>query len=272
MKLQKSTYCLFCALLIFAAASFIYGTGKLGLNAGDKLNTLYEKTFNISPGKNLFVDVSGGDITITTWDKSEVYVKVSGNESAEKSMDFTFEGNDSEVRIKGKKKSSISSWFNGINVKVEVKVPYQFNSDVNTSGGDINYSGVKGKANLNTSGGDVWGDKFGGSLKISTSGGDISLSGSETEIDAHTSGGDIMLDYSGDNMGIDLSTSGGDIDIRIPSGFKASVELSTSGGEISCSHTIGNIRKSSSTKLSGDMNGGGNMLAAHTSGGDVELR
>ena len=132
--------------------------------------------------------------------------------------------------------------------------------------------GVSGIAELNTSGGDVWGEKFGKSLNISTSGGDISLIGGDTKINAETSGGDIKLDYLGENKGIDLSTSGGDIAIKLPENFKASIELSTSGGDVSCSLNMSNIKKSSGSKLVGDINGGGEILSAHTSGGDIAVR
>ena len=50
---------------------------------GDRdLKVLHEKTFSISPGKTLKVEGSSGDITLTTWDKSEVYVKILGNDKA----------------------------------------------------------------------------------------------------------------------------------------------------------------------------------------------
>jgi DUF4097 and DUF4098 domain-containing protein YvlB len=237
----------------------------------DNLQLIKEKSFNLSSGKELKVDVSGGEIMVTFWDKSEVYVKILGNENAMEKMDFSIEGNDELVKVVAEKKSSVTSWFSKIQLKVEVKVPEDFNVDLNTSGGDIKYGGVKGNAILNTSGGDIWCDRFMGDLNISTSGGDINLFGSDAKIIAETSGGDIKLEYSGENKGIDLSTSGGDIDIILSKDFAASMELSTSGGEVSCSMDMSNIKKLSGSKLFGDINGGGEKLSAHTSGGDVSV-
>ena len=91
------------------------------------------------------------------------------------------------------------------------------------------------------------------------------------KINAETSGGDINLEYEGENKGIDLSTSGGDIDINLPKDFKASMELSTSGGDVSCSLNMSNVKKSSGSRLIGDLNGGGEKLYAHTSGGDITV-
>jgi hypothetical protein len=49
------------------------------------------------------------------------------------------------------------------------------------------------------------------------------------------------------------------------------VELSTSGGDVSCSLDMSNIKKLSESKLVGDINGGGEKLYVHTSGGDISV-
>ena len=208
---------------------------------------------------------------ITYWDKEEVYVKILGDEDAMEKMNFALEGNDEEVKVTGKKKSSVSSWFSSIDLKVEIKVPSQFNLDVNTAGGDIKCGGITGKAELNTSGGDIWADKFSGNLIGSTSGGDVFIFCRDAKINAETSGGDIKVEYEGENKEIDVSTSGGDIEIKLPKEFKAAMELSTSGGDVSCSLNMSNVKKSSGSRLIGDLNGGGEKLSAHTSGGDITV-
>jgi hypothetical protein len=49
------------------------------------------------------------------------------------------------------------------------------------------------------------------------------------------------------------------------------MELSTSGGDVSCSLNMSNVKKSSGSRLIGDLNGGGQKLSAHTSGGDITV-
>jgi DUF4097 and DUF4098 domain-containing protein YvlB len=261
----------FIAYLIVSLSFTFTACGSIHLDLGDDLQLIKEKSFNISSGKELKVDISGGDVKVTSWNKSEVEVEIWGNENAMKKMNFSIEGNDELVKVIAERKSSVTSWFSNIQLKVEVKVPKEFNVDLNTSGSDIKYGGVTGNAVLNTSGGDIWGDKFTGDLDASTSGGDIFLFCSDAKINAETSGGDIKLDCDGVNRGIDLSTSGGDIDIKLPENINASVELSTSGGDVSCSLDMSNIKKLSESKLVGDINGGGEKLYAHTSGGDISL-
>ena len=266
LKRQLAIFILFTSTISFASC---HGT-HISINHDYQL--IKEKTFSISPGKELIVDASSGDVIVTYWNKSEVNVKISGNDNAINNMEFSIEGDDESVKVSAKKKSSVSSWFSNIGLEIEIKVPSEFNVNVHTSGGDIKYGGVSGNAKLNTSGGDIWGEKFKGNLNISTSGGDISLIGSDAKIIAETSGGDIRLDYEGQNNGIDLSTSGGDIKIKLPEDFNASLELSTSGGDVSCSLNLSNVQKLSDTKIVGDLNNGGEKLSAHTSGGDISVR
>ena len=260
-------------LLFVALVSYMF-LGAANSNASANsydLKVLHEKTFPIDPGKQLKVKTQTGDVEVTYWDESKVYIKILGDDDAEERMSFEFNNNENLVEIIADKSSSISSWFSGIRLKYEIKVPAKFNVDVSTSGGDIKLGGVSGTAKLYTSGGDVWADRVEGNLDVSTSGGDISLICGGTEIAAHTSGGDIDLKYSGPNFGIDLSTSGGDIQVELPSDFDASMELSTSGGDVSCNLTMNNASKLSGHKIVADLNNGGMEFNAHTSGGDIDV-
>ena len=236
---------------------------------GDK-KVLHEKTFKISAGKRIILDADAGDIQITPWDKSEVYVKVVGNDNAEEKYDYIFNANSDEVKIEVEKKGGWS-WFSNINLRFEIKVPGNFNIDANTAGGDIKVGGVKGEINLKTSGGDIWGDRFEGNFTAKTSGGDITLFCNNAKIEANTSGGDIELEYTGSNKGIELKTSGGNIDIKVPKDFNAKAELKTSGGDVDCNLTLNNVKRLSETKIDANINSGGAPLIAVTSGGDVSV-
>ncbi|MFO7526735.1 MAG: DUF4097 family beta strand repeat-containing protein [Ignavibacteriaceae bacterium] len=252
-------------------SSFLYA--EMYIPNPPSAETLHHRTFKISPGKELILSTESGDVIVTPWDRSEVEVKVIGNERARERMQFSFIANDDKVEIKGKRDGSGWSWFSGMNLQYEIMVPSSFNINISTSGGDIKVGGVSGTVLLNTSGGDIWADRCIGSIEAKTSGGDINIYTSNTPVIAKTSGGDIELEYSGVNKGIELKTSGGDIDIRVSQDIKASVELSTSGGSVSNSGiTINNASKMSRTKIIGEINGGGEILVARTSGGDVELK
>lgn len=237
---------------------------------GNDKKLIHEKTFKISAGKKVVLNTDAGDIQITPWDKSEVYVKVVGNDNAAEKYDYTFDANSEEVRIEVEKKGGWS-WFSNINLKFEIKVPNNFNIEANTSGGDIKVGGVTGDIGLKTSGGDIWGDRFEGNFVAKTSGGDITLFCNNARIDANTSGGDIELEYTGSNKGIQLKTSGGDIDVKVPKDFNAIAELKTSGGDVDCNLTLNNVKRLSETKIDANINNGGAALVAITSGGDISV-
>jgi DUF4097 and DUF4098 domain-containing protein YvlB len=271
----------FFILIIIAACSNLF--------AGN-LKVIKERTFEISPGKDLKVDASSGDVLISSWDKDEVYIKILGNEKAEDQMKFDFYNNENKVEVIAKREHWLFDWFSsGVKVRFEIKVPIKFNIkartsggdvyttntsgnlDISTSGGDIKFENVSGVFDVSTSGGDISGWNFHGDLNASTSGGDINLKGGDSKINASTSGGDIYLAYDGKNEGIDLSTSGGDIQIKLPEDFNASAKMHTSGGEISCDLTANRAKKISSTKFEADLNQGGNPLLVETSGGDISV-
>ena len=273
------------------------------------LHTLREKSFHIQPGKNLNIEASFGDVMITTWDKAEVHVKILGNDKAEEKVKFLVHNDEDEVSIKAESDKSIFHLFDwGPQMRFEIKVPNQFNTRVNTSGGDIKIADVKGNNFLKTSGGDVTLKNTDGNLKVSTSGGDIKLyrtkgtqgvstsggdiraeefvgnidaetsggdiylNGKDASINAGTSGGDIVVKYAGTNKGIELHTSGGDISVSLPSDFNASANLSTSGGDVDCDFRGNNADKISDSKFRADINSGGNKFIAKTSGGDIRVR
>ncbi|GBD88814.1 hypothetical protein BMS3Abin03_02756 [bacterium BMS3Abin03] len=259
-------------IVLFISAVIITACNQNYVVLSNDGKIISEKSFPISPGKTLIVNVAGTDVSINRWNKPEVYIKVLGNENAKEKLDINYRNDDSSVELSIKMKHSFFNWFNGISLAVEIKVPEKFNVNVSTSGGDITLTDVSGEHQLETSGGDINCRGFTGNLKVSTSGGDVSLKGMDSQIDAGTSGGDIVLDYSGENLGINLSTSGGDIDVKLPADFNAAMEISTSGGDVSCNLNMNNIDKNTEDEIIADLNNGGNLFSASTSGGDISVR
>ena len=258
---------------------------------GQDMKVIEEKTFQISPGKDLKVDASSGSVHISSWDKNEVYIKILGDDKTKDKMEFKFDNDENRVEVIAKRKSWFSGWFShGLKLHFEITVPEKFNVKVetgggsvhtedisgeinlSTSGGSIKLENVKGEFDVSTSGGSITAFNFQGDLDASTSGGSINLKGSDSKIKAETSGGGISLDYDGVNKGIYLSTSGGGIQINLPEDFNASAELYTSGGGISCDLTANNAKRISRTEFKADLNKGGKSLYAETSGGSINVR
>ncbi|GJQ61497.1 MAG: hypothetical protein SCALA702_05500 [Melioribacteraceae bacterium] len=272
------------------------------------IKVLHEKTFSVEKGELLELFASTGNVKITTWENDEVYVKVFGNSRAEEKVEFSFDETSRGVKIKAEKRGS--NWFNwgsGIKLNFEIRVPSRFDTEIKTAGGDIFVADLEGENELKTSGGDLTLFNLKGALEaktsggkieleghegkayLGTSGGDIDVKGQDGDIEAKTSGGDIEMNvksgrvrgstsggdvrlvYSGENEGIALSTSGGDIRMRLPSNIKAEIDCTTSGGRVRNNLNTTKIYRDKKTSLEAELNGGGALIKARTSGGDVTL-
>lgn len=273
-----------------------------------QFDTILEKTIGVSSGEELKVEAQGGDIDLETWSRDEVYVHITGNSEVEDEIEFEVVEKDYGVYIKAEKEGSSWGSWGGISYKIAVKVPESFNADVATSGGDIKLNGLNGKADLKTSGGDVVAENttgnfematsggdvkvkaHDGSLDLGTSGGDVRVVESRGSVDAGTSGGDVRIEtadgsvnagtsggdiyvmYGGDNKGISVGTTGGDITLMLDSDVKADLTLKTTGGDIDVDLDNVTASKVTSSKFSGNLNGGGPEIECGTTGGDITIK
>lgn len=274
----------------------------------EDLKVLKEKTFQMKDYQNFFVDASGADVKVASWDKQEVYVKISGNDKAASKLKYDIFQDGDVVRVIIKRKDSFWNWFgSNIRIKVDAFVPAKYNAHVETSGGDIYVNGITGGFKFDTSGGDITLVKLNGKVNAETSGGDIQLtehygkmmlstsggdivckavvgdvkaetSGGDIQVQqkdgrlfAETSGGDIVIEYTGVNKGIEAETSGGDISAKLPADFKAKVHLETTGGGIDCNFSNSKTSKVKRSELIAEFNGGGPVLRLETSGGDITV-
>ncbi len=165
-----------------------------------------------------------------------------------------------------------------------------------TSGGDIQISKVGGNLNAFTSSGNITAGNVGGNVTISTSGGDITLSSGKGRVKASTSGGDVdvrgvvgsaKISSSGGTVKVDLTpkgdeassieSSGGDVYLYIPPDAKATIRAEVSGDEDS--KVVSDFPVAYKSSGEGDrqraeclLNGGGQEIYLHTSGGNVYLK
>lgn len=279
------------------------------ISFGRELRTIKEKTFSVKDWENLYVNADGADIIVGSWDKQEVYVKVSGNHRAEEHLNLKMEKENSSVVVVAKLRNSHSffNWFenNNMNLRIEVMVPRKYNADLETSGGNLNVSDLtggfklntsggnitlngntgklhaetsggniklenhKGKMDISTSGGNIECRAVNGDLKAETSGGNIDIELTNGKLYTETSGGNIYIDYTGVNKGLEASTSGGTVKVKLPSDFKAKAHLETGGGTVR--NHFSNVKdfKVTESEVDCELNGGGNVLRLESSGGDV---
>ncbi len=221
------------------------------------------KTFTVSKGGTLVVSVGVGDIRISPQDGNQVEVQASGIDEDELDrLKMSQSGNT--VRVTFRPRSH--GWSSG-NIEFEISVPKEFNTDLRTAGGNIEFTGdIKGQIKGSTSGGDIRLAGIAGTVDMSTSGGNVRAGNIQGDGELRTSGGDITLGNV--NGELDISTSGGNIDVK---SVGKSLRGSTSGGDI----TIGDVGGEADVSTSGgniDMGKVSGRATMHTSGGDVSLR
>ncbi|MBI4535128.1 MAG: DUF4097 family beta strand repeat protein [Ignavibacteriae bacterium] len=271
-----------------------------------------EKKFSVTPGGTLSLESDLGTVAVSGTPANEVSVValLRGATRDVEEFELTATQTANGVEVKGRARGG-ARWFfwnwNDLDIQFTVRVPREYNLNVNTAGGDISVVNVKGRVSgetsggdlrlsdiegeitLNTSGGDIQTEKTvgnvrmetsGGSIRlaavtgnveVSTSGGNIHVNDVDGKVRAETSGGDVIVTLRETNKGVQAETSGGDIEIFVGKNISANIDAATSGGEVTCDLPITMSGKISESRIRGSVNGGGNTIYAHTSGGDVRI-
>ena len=220
------------------------------------------KSFSVSKGGSLEVSTSVGDIRMSPWEKNEVFVEVDGiDEEDLDRLKMTQNGNAVRVSFRPK-------WGDYGDVHFEINVPSQFDIDLKTSGGNLEFTGnMSGKINGSTAGGDIrLKGNIGGTVDMSTSGGNVEVKNITGDGFLKTSGGDIRIGTV--NGELEASTSGGDIDVE---SVGKSLNAKTSGGDIRVGNVGGEAKVSTA---GGDIKMGkvSGKASMSTAGGDIELK
>ena len=236
------------------------------------------KSFKVAKGGSITISVSG-DVTIIPWDKDEAVMKVEGIDQEDvKDLEMSQSGNTLTLSFE-------SRYSHSSDLSFTVSLPKQFDVDIRTSGGNIEFEGeLKGKVHVKTSGGNITLKNIDGPTTVKTAGGNIEAHDLSGQTSIKTSGGNIDLGTLGADG--DVATSGGNI--HVGRAFK-SISVYTSGGEIEIGDVggelkaataggnvgVGSIEGNASLKTSGgniSLGRGMGSVVAKTSGGNIELR
>lgn len=272
----------------------------------------FVKSFDAVPGQTLIVKTDIGSICIEGTAESKVTIKaeMTGRENQMADFEITANAVGQGIEVIGTRKSQgLFSFWNNFDVAYTITVPREYQIKLETSGGVIKIQSLKGNVTSKTSGGNIILRDVNGSAQIKTSGGNIELNGLDGKVvartsgghidvekssgwldvetsgghiraesvrgglRAETSGGNIKVNITDDFKGVDVETSGGDIEIGVPAGIKADLDAATSGGEVECRGLeVTMSGKIQSNRIKGKIAGGGEVIRARTSGGDVVIR
>jgi len=207
-----------------------------------------EKTLKLAPGGEFRLDTDMGKVTLVGSAEADAHVVItSRRKDLDELLSIRFDESPGVVSITARKKHKFD-WFSGSgnNIQYEVRVPAQTQVWIDTSGGGISVSGIRGD------------------VRTDTSGGGISVTDVVGNVDADSSGGGITLRDIQGNVRAD--TSGGGVDATSITG---SVRATSSGGSIELERVSGDIDADTSGGGIGIVEAGG-RINADTSGGGIE--
>ncbi len=253
-----------------------------------------KKSFAVTPGGQLIVDVDQGPIQIAIGEASSVEVEVirkvgwKSDAKAEEILEMhevTFKQDGNTIEVRAKSKKDFSSLFNpggsGLTVQYKIAIPKTFNLDLKTAAGSITVGDLVGELKAKTGGGSL---KFGdiqGRVTGNTSAGSIHLAGASAPVLVKSGGGSINLGrVDGDTV---AETAAGSITVKtakaklVVKSAGGSINLGELGDEALAETAAGSITvKKCQAKLVAKSSGGSidiedarEALEAHTSAGSV---
>ena len=217
-----------------------------------------DTTVAFSKGGTVSLTITGGEIVVTAWNRDEVRVKASSEESG---VRFNATSSRVTVELSGRRSSDTHI---EISVPVGTRISARAQSgdvsirgskgdvEASTQSGDIVIDDVAGRVDVNTLSGDVQGSHIDGDIEIKAIGGDITLESTKGDIDietvsgeitmrdavaknvrAHTTSGDVTYDGSIDPQGrYELASHSGDVRLGVPSKIGAQISISTWSGTV----------------------------------------
>jgi putative adhesin len=248
----------------------------------------FDQRFSAPAGSELTLVASVGSVVVVGHESRDVtiHADISGADSDSVRIDAQQHGSSIEVNAR----SPSGGWLrlSAPEIRFTIQIPRDCAVDLRTGGGGIEVRDLKaavqersaggsvaarditGAVTLHTSGGDIAVEHVTGELDLHTSGGGIDVSDVDGSISSHTSGGPIRIDARS-NRGITAFTSGGPITVRLPADARADIDAVTTGGGISSKLSMSRTDVRDSDRLKGQINGGGDQIALHTSGGGIEI-
>ncbi len=276
-------------------------------DAADEGTEGLHEVVSVELGGTLYVNLDLGSVEVESHDAETVEIEAQATGWAPELVVFWLDREGNDVYLEAAAEHWLPGILFGRRVRVRARVPRRYSLDVftrgghvrmrqiggrvaaETRGGSIELRRVDGSALLRTSGGkieaeDVRGHvragtrggrievtRVQGDAELRTSGGRIECRGMAGRVEAKTSGGRIRTDFDAAASG-SIATSGGPIEVSFASGARVSLDACTRGGQVRVDHPIQVSGTRSSSRVVGEINGGGPELRLRTSGGSIHVR
>jgi len=187
----------------------------------------WTKTYNITGRPELRVDTNDGSITIRTWDEKRIEAVVTtrgwdiGNGEVQIHERQSGDRVEFEARVPSFRVDFLS--FNERWLRIELRVPRDTRTDVRSSDGSVDVSGLQGYVRINTGDGSIRADGVDGALEARTGDGSVHADGRFEALEVHTGDGSVEV----------TAASGS----RVNSAWRIETAASTSGFPVSYPRT-----------------------------------
>ena len=231
---------------------------------------IIEKEFTASSGKKLTVELPGADVDITGWDQERVSVTTRCSGRDEEIGAFDFHENSNGVEICSGNIGNRPGYPKDF--KFEIRVPKQFDIEINLMAGRISINDVAGHIKGVSMSGDLNLRALKGALNLETMAGNISLFNSEVSGQVKTMAGQVVM--QGVSGSIHGSSMTGDVVHR-----KSAQQLQKPSSEIRLSRMAGDIIVAHApagadlTTLAGNIRvrSGAGLVKAQTTAGNIVI-
>lgn len=210
-------------------------------------------------GRSIEVDSrQNGSVRVVAWDGDSVSVTARIQANAEDDAAARAVLKDVRIQTDGRRITSdgphewrSEHWY----VSYVLRVPRQFDLDLEAHNGSLGVNGVTGRMELRTTN---------GSVNLVDVGGDVR---------AHTQNGSVTVRLAGakwDGRGLDAVTQNGSVQLGIPADYAAVIETETVNGRLNTDFPV-TLQGRIGRHLTLPLNGGGATLRATTTNGSVTL-
>lgn len=264
-----------------------------------------KKSFKVSPGGTLMLDLDRGNIEIRTGADDEVkieVVRIVGVESRAQAKEMLeahqleFGHDDEDVSLQSRFDEDAWNWKrwrdkNRFRMTVTVLVPHEYDLEINSGAGNVRIESLEGMVDVRTGAGNVDVGHIRGSIDVSTGSGNIAVSSAEGgvdiragagnisigdvrgEVDAHTGAGNITARITrqpGDDS--NLMSGAGNVTAYLADDIGVSVDAVAKVGSCSTDFPLKVKGKWMSKSFAGNINGGGPDLVLRSGVGNVSLK
>jgi beta-lactamase regulating signal transducer with metallopeptidase domain len=272
-----------------------YSTENLSRKPGRRFDTTFTISAPLRSGGTLYIDLkTGGSITITSWDRPEVFVNARLGGRSWGDTRVTLEPSDGNATltsdfIRDSRNQSTSHDF-------DIKLPREVKVRIRSAGGDIDISNTSGDFSGQTGGGEINIRKVNGRVDLSTGGGEVRVQDSNIDGNVSTGGGIVHIvrvnghfngssgsgpvihEGTGVGKGFGYGVGEGAATMATVNGDTTGIAIAT-GGPITMASAGGSLKLPFAPNGARVTTGGGKItigpsggaVYAETGGGDIEL-